>query len=64
MTLPRLAALNRHWEIYPPTHKALARLCSAFLKEEPKHVAKSESRKGTLADLMAAFGKNGGTIKS
>jgi hypothetical protein len=63
MTLARLAALNEHWDRFPPTHKALARLCSAFLKEEPKHVAKSDNKKGTLSDLMAMFGKSGGTIK-
>ncbi|CAK0740001.1 hypothetical protein CCP3SC15_1070012 [Gammaproteobacteria bacterium] len=63
MTLPRLAALSKHWEIFPPTHKALARLSSAFLKEDGGGHRSEEKKKGTLNDLMAVFGKSGGAIK-
>jgi len=63
MTLDRLAALNKHWETFPPVHKQLARIASAFLKEEPKKQKVSDKKKGTLSDLLAAFGHSGGTIK-
>lgn len=64
MTLARLRDLNRHWDIFPPVHKQLARIASAFLKEEPKKTRITEKKKGSLADLMAAFGHSGGTVKT
>lgn len=64
MTLPRLAAMNAHWDVFPPVHKSVARLNSAFLKDGGKvETEKKDKKKGTLQDLLAAFGHNGGIIK-
>lgn len=52
MTLPRLAAMNKHWEHFPPVHISLARLNRALLTEEKK-----EEKKG-LADFLADWGNS------
>lgn len=59
LTLPRLRALNKHWDDFPPVHIGLARLCNAYLEKPKSAPAKGEKPKGMedfIRDYMGAAG--------
>lgn len=54
MTLPRLYALNKYWEIHPPSHILVA----AYMGYKPQGQSK-----GSIDDLIAEFAGAGFEVK-
>lgn len=62
MTLPRLAVMNKHWNVAPPVHISLARLNGALLEKAPEaEKADGGDNKG-LQDFIGDFLSGGGKI--
>lgn len=54
MTLPRLYALNKYWEIHPPSHILVA----VYMGYKPR-----EQRGNNMGDLIAEFAGAGFEVK-
>jgi len=62
MTLPRLAAMNKHWKLTPPVHVSLATLNSALLEKTPEAETNNQGDGKGLQDFIGDFVAGGGQI--